>query len=98
MTFDSCISCQRSLPSRVRSPTPANTEKPPWCKRNVVDELHDDDGLADTGAAEESDLAALAVRLKQIHDLDAGLEHFRLGFLIFQLRRGTVNRIGLLAP
>ena len=28
-SFDSSISCQRSLPSRVRSPTPANTEKPP---------------------------------------------------------------------
>ena len=26
MTPDSRISCQRSLPSRLRSPTPANTE------------------------------------------------------------------------
>ncbi len=29
-TFVSFISSQRSLPSRVRSPTPANTEKPEW--------------------------------------------------------------------
>ena len=29
MTPDSFISSQRSLPSRVRSPTPQNTEKPP---------------------------------------------------------------------
>ena len=65
---------------------------------NIVDELHDDDGLADTGAAEESDLAALAVRLKQIDDLDPGLQDFGPGFLIFQLRGGTVNRIGLFAP
>ncbi len=28
--FVSCISSQRSFPSRVRSPTPANTEKPLW--------------------------------------------------------------------
>ena len=28
-TPDSCISRKRSFPSRVRSPTPANTEKPP---------------------------------------------------------------------
>ena len=28
--FDFCISSQRSLPSRVRSPTPAKTEYPPW--------------------------------------------------------------------
>src|SRR6266851_5782395 len=31
MTPDSLISSQRSLPSRVRSPTPANTENPPCC-------------------------------------------------------------------
>ena len=29
MTPDSVISVKRSLPSRVRSPTPANTEVPP---------------------------------------------------------------------
>ena len=27
-----CISSHRSLPSRVRSPTPANTEEPPWAE------------------------------------------------------------------
>ena len=31
MTPDSCISIQRSVPSRVRSPTPANTDTPPCC-------------------------------------------------------------------
>ena len=31
MTPDSCISSQRSVPSRVRSPTPANTDTPPCC-------------------------------------------------------------------
>ena len=30
ITPDSLISRYRSFPSRVRSPTPANTEKPPW--------------------------------------------------------------------
>ena len=42
---------------------------------DVVDQLHDDDGLADAGAAEQADLAALQVRLEQVDDLDAGLEH-----------------------
>jgi hypothetical protein len=28
-------------------------------QRNVVDQLHNDDGLADSGTAEETDLAAL---------------------------------------
>ncbi len=31
MTPVSCISSQRSLPSRVRSPTPAKTDTPPCC-------------------------------------------------------------------
>ncbi len=54
---------------------------------DVVDELHDDDGLADAGAAEQADLAALQVRLEQVDDLDAGLEHLELGGLLFERRR-----------
>ncbi len=41
----------------------------------VVDQLLDDHGLADAGAAEEADLAALGVGRQQVHDLDPGLEH-----------------------
>ncbi len=41
---------------------------------DVVDELLDDDRLADAGAAEEADLAALDVGGEQVDDLDAGLE------------------------
>jgi hypothetical protein len=52
------ISCQRSLPSRVRSPTPANTEYAAVLLGDVVDELLDEHGLADAGAAEQADLAA----------------------------------------
>ena len=32
MTPASSISAMRSLPSRVRSPTPANTDTPPWSR------------------------------------------------------------------
>ena len=42
---------------------------------DVVDEFHDDDGLAHAGAAEQADLAALQEGLDQVDDLDAGLEH-----------------------
>ena len=56
-------------------------------QRDVVDQLHDDDGLADAGAAEQADLAALQVRLEQIDDLDAGLEHLQLGRLLLERRR-----------
>ena len=41
----------------------------------VVDELLDEDRLADAGAAEQADLAALGVGREQVDDLDAGLEH-----------------------
>ena len=41
---------------------------------DVVDELHDDDGLAHAGAAEEADLAALDVGSQQVDHLDARLE------------------------
>ena len=63
---------------------------------DVVDELHDDDGLADAGAAEEPDLAALEIRLEQVDDLDAGLEHLQFGRLLFERRRRSVNRPALL--
>ena len=63
---------------------------------NILDQLHDDDGLADTGAAKQSDLAALLVRLEQINDLDAGFEHLQFGGLVFQRRGGTMNRVAFL--
>ena len=50
-------------------------------KRDVVDEFHDDDGLADPGAAKETDLATLRIRFQKIHDLDTGLQYFSLRLL-----------------
>jgi len=41
---------------------------------HVVDELHDDDGLADASPAEQSDLAALGIGCEQVDNLDAGNE------------------------
>src|SRR5262245_20003608 len=38
-------------------------------QRDVVNQLHDDDGLADAGAAEQANLAALQVRLQEVDDL-----------------------------
>src|SRR5690606_13156559 len=37
---------------------------------DVADQLHHVDGLADTGAAEQTDLAALGERADQVDDLD----------------------------
>ena len=41
---------------------------------DVVDELEHVDGLADAGAAEQADLAALGERDQQVDDLDAGFQ------------------------
>jgi hypothetical protein len=64
--------------------------------RDVVDELQDEDGLADAGAAEEADLAALAVRGEQVDHLDARLEDLDLRRLVDELRGRPVDRQRLL--
>ncbi len=58
---------------------------------DVVDELLNDDGLADTGAAEEADFAALQEGLNEVDDLDAGLEHLFTGGLLVERRGLTVD-------
>ncbi len=58
---------------------------------DVVDEFHDDDGLADASAAEEADLATFQKGLDEINDLDAGLEHLFVGGLLVEERRGPVD-------
>src|SRR5690606_23113997 len=49
---------------------------------DVADELGDDNGLADAGAAEDADLTALGERGDEVDDLRAGLEHFDRGRLV----------------
>jgi hypothetical protein len=63
---------------------------------DVVDQLHDDHGLADPGAAEQADLSALHVGRQQVDDLDAGDELFGLGRLLDEFRGRAMDRIGLL--
>jgi hypothetical protein len=52
-----------------------------------MDELHDDDGLADTGAAEHGGLASLRQRRQKVDDLDTGFE-YRGGRTAVAKRRG----------
>ena len=56
-----------------------------------VDHLLDEHRLAHAGAAEQADLAALHVRLEQVDDLDAGLEHQRLRLELVERRRVAVD-------
>ena len=53
---------------------------------DVADQLLDDDRLADAGAAEDADLAALGERRDQVDDLDAGLEDLDVGRLLVERR------------
>ena len=59
--------------------------------RNVVDQFLNQHGLADAGAAEQADLAALGVRRQEIDDLDAGDENFRFGGLVGIGRRRLMD-------
>ncbi len=58
---------------------------------DVVDELHDQHGLADAGTAEEADLAALGVGRQQVHDLDARDEHLGFRRLVGEGRSGLMD-------
>ena len=61
----------------------------------VVDQLLDEDRLADAGAAEQADLAALGVGREQVDDLDARLEHLGRRGEVLDRRGGTVDRPAL---
>src|SRR5207248_4957586 len=61
-----------------------------------VDELGDDDRLAQTGAAEEADLASLGKGADEVDDLDTRLEDLRRRALLAQRRSGPVDRPNLL--
>mmetsp|Transcript_51526 Transcript_51526/g.154029 ORF Transcript_51526/g.154029 Transcript_51526/m.154029 type:complete len:210 (-) Transcript_51526:163-792(-) len=63
---------------------------------NVVNELHDDDRLPHTSAAEEADLSALGIGRKQVDDLDAGQELLCRGVHLCERRRGAVDGVELL--
>src|SRR5439155_8208046 len=58
---------------------------------DVPDQLLDDDRLADAGAAEDPDLAALLERADEVDDLEAGLEDLDLGGLLVERRSAAVN-------
>ena len=63
--------------------------------RDVVDQLHDQHGLADTRTAEEANLTALGVRCEKVDNLNTGDQLFCFRRLIDVLRGRTVDRQGL---
>ena len=62
---------------------------------DVVDQFLNQHGLADAGAAEQADLAALGVRRQQIDDLNASDQNAQFGRLIDEFRGLGMNRGGV---
>jgi peptide chain release factor 1 len=60
--------------------------------RDVVDELHDEDGLAHTSTTEEANLATTSVGSEEVHDLNAGLEGLNVHVLVDEQGWLSVNR------
>ena len=78
MTPDSVISTKRSLPSRVRSPTPANTDTPPkfLATRLIISWIST--VLPTPAPPNRPILPPCTYGREQVDDLDAGLEHLGL--------------------
>src|SRR6185437_2473973 len=58
---------------------------------DVIDEFHDDHGLAHARAPEQPDLSAFQERLDEVNYLHAGFKHLCRGGLLVEGRRRPVN-------
>ena len=56
------------------------------CLGDVVDQFHDQHGLAHAGTAEQADLAALGIWCQQVDNLDAGYQNFSFRRLFHERR------------
>src|SRR4029077_11985516 len=61
---------------------------------DVIDQFHENNGLANSSAPAQADLSAARIRSEEVDNLDTGFEGLDFGFLIDEFRSGTVNRIG----
>lgn len=59
---------------------------------DVVNQLHNQNSLADTGTAEQTDFAAFGIRLKQVDNLNAGRQNLGFGRLVDKSGRRTMYR------
>ena len=58
---------------------------------DVVNQFHDQNGLADASAAEQADFTAAGIGCKQVNNLDPGFESFDRGRLLDKARRRAMN-------
>ena len=52
----------------------------------VMDEFHDEDGLADTSTAEEADLATFGIGADEVDDFNPRFKDFRFRRLVLEFR------------
>ena len=90
-TPESCISCQRSLPSAGALAHASEHRHALVDGPDVADELLDDHGLADASAAVGPDLAAFHERRYQVEYLDAGFQNLDGGTLVVESGRVAVD-------
>ena len=65
---------------------------------DVVDQFHDQNGLANPGTTKQANFAALGIRRQQVDHFDARNQQFGLGRLLDKFRRFLVNGARLLRP
>ena len=96
ITPDSVISSQRSLPSRERSPTPQNADRPPCSWARLWMSSWMSTVLPTPAPPNRPTLPPCAYGREQVHDLDAGLEHLGRRGQVLDGRGGPVDRPALL--
>ena len=98
MTPDSFISRQRSLPSRVRSPTPAKTERPPCSAAMLRISSWMSTVLPTPAPPKSPTLPPLTYGREQVDHLDAGLEDLNRRLELLEGRRRPMDRPALATP
>ena len=63
--------------------------------RNIVNQFHNQNGLADTSTAKQTNFTTLGIRCEQINNLNAGDKHFSFSGLLDKFRRFLVNGTSL---
>ena len=96
MTPDSVISCEQVVALARALAHAGEHGVAAVLLGHVADELLDDDRLADAGAAEDADLAALGERRDEVDDLEARLEDFGRGGLLLERGARAMDRVALL--
>src|SRR5215831_9232254 len=66
------------------------------CLGNIINQLHNDYGFANTGTAKEPDLTTFRIGFNHIDDLDSCIENFRMSCQVFEPWRMSMNGITII--